>query len=177
MSLKSKIVIGADETGVGDYLTPLVCAAVFVPAAHFDYFQKIGVTDSKKLSNQNVIKLFAMIKNKIKSSVRSLPQAQYNQLNKIYNANELKMLLHLKAINALSSRLENVDQIIIDQFASQKNLDKYQNRLLKNEKDLQQFIVKPIYVEKGESYHISVAAASIVARAHLLLLMAKQNQK
>lgn len=175
--LKSKIVIGGDETGVGDYLSPLVCAAVFVPPSNYSYFRKIGITDSKKLSNQKIMTLFGLIKDKIKSSVRSLSQTEYNELNKIYNANELKMLLHLRAINALSSRLAKVDAIIIDQFASKKNLIKYQNHLVNNEKDLQNFLKEPLYVEKGESYHISVATASIVARAHLLVLMEKQNQK
>ncbi len=174
--INKKNIIGADETGVGDYLTPLVAAAVFVPEQNYQLLKNIGVNDSKKLTDKKILQIFEQIKTKIKSSVRSLSQVQYNYLNHIYNANELKLLLHLEAINALSSRLEKVDLIIIDQFASEKNIDKYKINILAREKHLSDFNSPVKYVTNGEQFHISVAAASIVARAHFLLLMEEQNK-
>ena len=169
-------IIGADETGVGDYLTPLVVAAVFVPKHNYELLKKLGVNDSKKISDKKILQIFEQIKLKIKSSVRSFSQSKYNELNKTYNANELKTLLHLDAINALSSRLDHVDLIIIDQFANEKNMLKYQEKIFKKNDNLQNFAGPVKYVTKGESYHISVAAASIVARAHFIKLMDQQNK-
>lgn len=171
-----KIVIGSDETGVGDYLTPLVAAAVFVPPSSYAYFQKVGIKDSKALSDKKVLEIFELIKSKIKSSIRTMSQSYYNKLNQTYNANELKALLHLDAINALSSRIKPVDLILIDQFASEKNMNKYLQNIMKNEKNLEDFSAPVKYVIQGEKYHITVATASIVARAHFLKLMNQQNK-
>ncbi|XP_023226475.1 uncharacterized protein LOC111627138 [Centruroides sculpturatus] len=116
-SERGQIVIGSDETGAGDYFTPLVVAAVFVPPTNWDYFRSLGVRDSKELSDRQVLQIFELIKKRIKSSVRYLNQSEYNHLSKKYNANELKTLLHFQALLALADRLEGVDLAIVDDFA------------------------------------------------------------
>lgn len=174
----NKNIIGSDETGVGDYLTPLVGAAVFVPKENVQKLINLGVTDSKKLTDKKIVELAEEIAPYIKQSIRAMSQAQYNFLtsNKNYNAHELKLLLHLKAINAVEARVEDVDLVIMDQFADLSNLNKYHAKLSRDE-EVKMPRAKLITVTGGELEHVAVAAASIVARAHFVKLMDEQNKK
>lgn len=170
-----KNIIGADETGVGDYLTPLVSSAVFVPKQFVNTLIEMGITDSKKISDSKIIELFEKIKPMIKSSTRIMSQRQYNFLSKKYNANELKMFLHMKAIKAVEERVD-ADLVILDAFSNIESLNKYRKHINKEE-DFNDWETETIYVEKGEMEHVSVAAASIVARAYFINEMKKQNEK
>lgn len=172
----NKNIIGADETGVGDYLTPLVAAAVFVPAANVRKLESLGITDSKKLTDSKILELFEKIKMMIKSSVRKMSQEQYNFLNKRYNANELKMILHMEAISSVEKRVENVDLVILDAFSNDSSLNKYRNKIAAYG-DADDWKIKTKYVTKGEMEHVSVAAASIVARAYFIKMMESQNKE
>ena len=174
---KNLNIIGADETGVGDYLSPLVAAAVLVPKQNATLLESWGVQDSKKLSDEQIQKLAAKIKPKVLFRVKHLSQSGYNKLNQSFNANELKMLLHMGAINALEDYADNVDLIIIDAFSNKSSIDKYQERLDKSTMDVKSFKHKTIYVTKGESEHVSVAAASIIARARFVELMKAQDKE
>lgn len=172
----NKNIIGADETGVGDYLTPLVAAAVFVPAANVHKLESLGITDSKKLTDEKILELFEKIKPMIKSSTRKMSQKQYNFLTNKYNANELKMYLHMQAIKSVEERSSNVDLVILDAFSNDNSLNKYR-KTLSSSGEVEDFKTKVIYVTKGEMEHVSVAAASIVARAYFLKMMEEQNKK
>lgn len=172
---KNKNLVGADETGVGDYLTPLVVASVFVPKQNILKLKKIGIKDSKKISDHKILSLFEKIKPMIKSSIRYFSQEKYNQLNQKYNANELKMFLHLKALNALEDKIKDIDLILLDAFSNEKSLEKYKKRLI-NEKIVKKLKNNIMYKTNAENEHISVAAASIVARSYFIKLMKKQNE-
>lgn len=172
-----KNIIGADETGVGDYLSPLVAAAVFVPFQNVNKLKKIGITDSKKLKDEKIIILANKIKPLIKYRVKHLTQSGYNKLNKSFNANELKMFLHMGAINGLEENIKDVDLIIIDKFSTNESIQKYYKKLGESNFDLKPFKASLKLVEKAELEHVSVAAASIVARSFFIDLMNKQNKK
>ncbi|MCK5806977.1 MAG: ribonuclease HIII, partial [Mycoplasmataceae bacterium] len=93
------------------------------------------------------------------------------------NANELKMLLHMKAINQVEDKVEKADLIILDQFSTEKSIKKYYEKLGNSSFELKQFKTKMKLVEKGETEHVAVAAASILAREYLLKYMDRQNTK
>ena len=170
-------IIGSDETGVGDYLTPLIVTAAFVPKKNINYFKNvIGVKDSKKLSDNQIKVIYEKIKNNIKSRTRIMFQSEYNKLNIKFNAHELKTFLHFQAINSLEKDLK-VDLVIIDQFASEKNIDKYYNHLIENGQVIEKIKAKYVCIPKAENIHISVAVASIIARKKLLDIMENQNKK
>ncbi len=172
-----KKIIGADETGVGDYMSPLVAAAVYVPAQNFHKLVKIGITDSKKITDQNILKMFEQIKTLIKSSVRHLTPKGYNTLNKTFNAHELKTLIHLQAISAVESRIDGgVDLVILDQYVNENSFNKYIQHLKSSALEFEVPKAKIKMVTKGEMEHISVAAASIVARAYFLKMMEAQDK-
>lgn len=174
----NKNVIGSDETGVGDYLTPLVAAAVLVPKENVNKLVNLGVQDSKKLTDKRILEIFESIKPYIKSSVRFLSQAKYNYLTetKKFNAHELKLLIHLQAINAVESRIEKYDLVIMDQFADLKNVNKYFAHVSQSE-EISMPKEKLITLTNGESAHVAVAAASIVARAYFVKMMEEQEKK
>ena len=174
---KDMNIIGSDETGVGDYLTPLVACAVFVPFQNVSKLESLGVTDSKKLSDKQIVEIANNIKPLDKYRVKHLTPSGYNKLNKSYNANELKMFLHMGAINDLEESIDKADLIIIDQFSTEASIKKYYKRLGESTFGFKQFKAKLKLVEKGEMEHVSVAAGSIIARATFVELMKKQNEK
>lgn len=170
-------VIGCDETGVGDYFSPLVAAAVFVPKQSVYKLEQMGIKDSKKITDSKILQLADKIKPQVIHRVKHLTQTGYNKLNKNLNANELKMFLHMSAINLVEDKVDSADIIILDQFSSANSIKKYYEKLGKSSFNFKKFKTKLKLVEKGESEHVAVAAASILARAFLLEYMEKQNSK
>ncbi|MBD5423368.1 MAG: ribonuclease HIII [Mycoplasma sp.] len=177
IDLKDKNIIGSDETGVGDYLTPLVAAAVYVPSENVDELIQLGVKDSKTLSDSKIMELFPKIKDLIKYRVNHLTQKGYNNLAKYMNAHELKMFLHLKSITTLEKYDKvNEDYILLDAFASDDNINKYYENLMKSRLKTDEIQKEIILAQKAENIHVSVAAASIVARYRFLELMKEQDE-
>lgn len=173
----NKNIIGSDETGVGDYLTPLVACAVFVPKENVKKLEYLGIKDSKQLTDTKIQELANKIKPMIKYRIKHLTQKGYNKLNSSFNANELKMFLHMGAINSLEDVIKDTDLIIIDQFSTENSINKYMKRLIDSTFDFKEFKAPLKLVEKGEGEHVAVAAASIIARDFFVELMKKQNEK
>ncbi len=175
--LEGKNIIGADETGVGDYLTPLVAAAAFVEASNIQKLIDLGVKDSKKLSDSKILELFPKIEPLIKYRVNRMTQKGYNNLTKHMNAHEIKMLVHIGCITRLE-RFDKVeeDYILLDAFASVDNINKYYENLMKSNLKTDEISKKIYLAEKAEDIHVAVAAASIVARYHFLEMMKEQEE-
>ncbi len=177
IDLENKNIIGSDETGVGDYLTPLVAAAVYVEKDNIEELKKLGVKDSKSLSDKKIQEIFLQIKDLIKYRVNHLTQKGYNNLAKYMNAHELKMFLHLKCITTLEKYDKvNEDLILLDAFASIDNITKYYENLMKSKLKTDEIKKEIILAEKAESIHVAVAAASIVARYYFLEMMKEQEE-
>ncbi|EIN14993.1 Ribonuclease HII [Mycoplasmopsis agalactiae 14628] len=181
--LENKSIIGVDEVGVGDYFGPLCACAVFIDAKNVAKVAQLGIKDSKKLSDKKIKELALKLKNSklISYSLAHLNPSGYNKLNKNYNANILKMFVHLKAINSLTAKLNNYkyDYIFIDKYASAENMLKYYNELvlINNWANFKEINGDVLIANKAESHSISVAAASILARDHFLTLIAKMNEE
>lgn len=178
IDLKDKNIIGADETGVGDYLTPIVAAAVFVDKKDVEKLIQLGVKDSKELSDKKIKEIFLSIKEYIKFRVNHLTQKGYNNLNKHMNAHEIKMFLHLKSITQLE-KIDKVnnDLILLDQFASEDNIKKYYETLMRSKLKTDELKKELVLAEKAENKHVSVACASIVARYYFLEMMEEQENE
>jgi ribonuclease HIII len=148
--------IGTDECGKGDIFGPLVVGAVFVNEESKLKLKKIGVRDSKELSETQITSLAREVK-KIAINNYSIVRIEPTEYNSLYlkylNLNKFLGYVHSKAISNL---LDNIkcDCVITDKFSSREleisTVAKYSN-------------VNFIQIEKGESY-IGVAAASILAR-------------
>ncbi|MGL5308521.1 MAG: hypothetical protein ACRC9F_00545, partial [Metamycoplasmataceae bacterium] len=139
----NKNVIGVDETGVGDYLTPLVACGAFVEYSNISKIKQLGITDSKIMTDKKILEVFPKLKELLKYKVSHLTQQGYNNLNKYMNANELKMFLHMKSINHLELKEKvNSDMTIIDQFSNEASIVKYYTSLVEGKLSADSF-VKP----------------------------------
>lgn len=180
VDLEQKYIIGVDETGVGDYFTPLISCAALVPIENIERLKKLGVRDSKELSDIQIIKMAPDVLKLIKTSVYKLSQTGYNSLTKKYNTNELKFFSHIKAINLLINKVDTKPNlIIIDKYSTTNSILKYHNKIMvqDNWAELKNIDCDVLLISKAEKIHISVAAASIIARYKLLEYMKEQEKE
>ena len=153
-------VIGSDEVGTGSYFGPLTVACAFVPENLIKELQILGVKDSKNLTDAQIQEIVPKIKALIPYKLLTLWPEKYNEVQQTKNLNEMKALLHNQAIKLLYQQLnpETVQAVLIDEFCSQKNYYRYLNEQTTPLKSITYFKTK------GESHHIAVAAASMIAR-------------
>ncbi|UWD34335.1 ribonuclease HIII [Mesomycoplasma molare] len=169
--------IGCDETGVGDYLSPLIACAVIIPEENKSTLYNLGIRDSKKItSDKKIMELANKLKENTIFSLSFLSQEQYNKLNNFLNGNELKMLLHLHNINKLEKQYK-VDNTIIDQFSTEKSILLYIDKLNSSSLQVEKIKSNLILETKAEDKFLEVACASILARDFLISKMDEQNKK
>lgn len=157
---------GIDESGKGDFFGPLVIAAVFVDGESAKNLAKAGVRDSKKVSDQNIIKLASVIRGAVhgKFSVVKIGPVAYNRIyDKIGNLNRLLAWGHARAIENLLEKAPECAMAVADQFGNEALIKK---ALLEKGKK-----INLLQRTKAES-DIAVAAASILARETFLRSLA-----
>jgi ribonuclease HIII len=151
--------IGTDESGKGDYFGPLVVAGVYVPDAQQEVLQELGVKDSKRLSDNRVREIAAMLKKGYKHSVVAIGPEKYNELyGKLRNLNRILAWAHARAIENILEKVA-CSQAITDQFGDRLFVE---NAMMKKGRNIE-LIQRP----KAEE-DMAVAAASILARAEFL---------
>ncbi len=153
-------VIGSDEVGTGSYFGPLTVACAFVPENLNKELQQLGVKDSKNLTDAQIQEIVPKIKKLIPYKLITLWPEKYNEVQQTKNLNERKALLHNQAIKLLYQQLnpETVQAVLIDEFCTPKNYYRYLQEQTTPLKSITYFKTK------GESHHIAVAAASMIAR-------------
>ncbi len=159
--------IGSDEVGTGDFFGPVVVVAAHVPQTRIPELIRLGVRDSKKLTDDKIEAIAPELISTINHVTLITPNAKYNELvQKGFNLNKIKSYLHNHAILKLQARNPGkIDATVIDQFCSPKAYFEYLEGM-----DVYKDIT---FVEKAEDSYISVAAASIIARNAFLREMAK----
>lgn len=151
--------IGIDEAGKGDFFGPLCIAGVYADAELMKELLKIGVKDSKNLSDAAVLVLKSKIVKMAPHCIVRLFPKKYNELYENFrNLNRLLGWGHATAIAELVAKT-GCHHVIIDQFAHESVVESAL-RQKKIEVDLTQ-------KHKGEADPV-VAAASILARAAFL---------
>jgi len=158
--------IGCDEVGTGDYFGPVVVCSCYIKAEQIEELQHLGVKDSKLLTDETIISLALKLKNIVKYSILILSPEKFNQLHKPEenNLNFIKACLHNNAINSIKAKLSDDDyyeHILIDEFTTSEKYFHYLRKLKEVETNV-------VLIPKGERVHISIAAASILARAAFL---------
>lgn len=150
--------IGSDEVGTGDYFGPIVVTACYVNKHDIKFLEELGIKDSKKVADDNIIKIVPKLIKRIKYSSVILHNKEYNEKysNEI-NMNKIKAILHNKVLtNMLKNKLE-YDYIIIDKFV---NENVYYNYL----KEYNNPIKNITFLTKAEDQNLSVACASMISR-------------
>lgn len=151
--------IGTDEVGNGSYFGGLAVVASFVTPDQHAFLRKLGVGDSKTLTDQKIRQITPILKEKIQHQALLLSPSKYNEvIGDRYNAISVKVALHNQAIYLLLQKGIQPEKIVIDAFTSAKNYDKY----LAQEANR---FSKPISLEeKAEGKYLAVAVSSIIAR-------------
>lgn len=160
--------IGVDESGKGDLFGPLVIAGVIIQPDTEILLAKSGVRDSKELSDSVIMELAETIRKNCVIEVVVLLPPEYNDLYKKFgNLNLLLAWGHAQVISRLS-REQKVTKAISDQFGEESLVI---NALKAENCDV--FLEQRHHAESD----ISVAAASIIARAEFITAMRDYTYK
>lgn len=151
--------IGTDEVGNGSYFGGLAVVAAFVTSDQHDFLRKLGVGDSKTLTDQKIRQIAPILKEKIQHQALLLSPSKYNEvIGNRYNAVSVKVALHNQAIYLLLQKGVQPEKIVIDAFTSAKNYDKYLAQ------EANRFSNPISLEEKAEGKYLSVAVSSVIAR-------------
>ena len=151
--------IGTDEVGNGSYFGGLAVVASFVTPDQHDFLRKLGVGDSKTLTDQKIRQIAPILKEKIQHQALLLSPSKYNEvIGECYNAVSVKVALHNQAIYLLLQKGVEPEKIVIDAFTSAKNYDKYLMQ------ETNRFSNPISLEEKAEGKYLAVAVSSIIAR-------------
>lgn len=163
--------IGTDEVGVGDFFGPLVVAATYVTPENLNLIEKLGIKDSKKLTDTKILEIGPIVEKYFLHEVcLCSPKKLVNLKNNGWNMHKIMANLHNTAQNNLLSKIKvnPSTKIYIDEFSNENLYFKY---LVTNKPNL------PIHFEtKGESLYPSVACSSVLARYHFLKIWEKMNE-
>ena len=150
--------IGSDEVGTGDYFGPIVVTAAYVSEDKIPFLEEIGVKDSKKLNDLQILDIVPKFIKEIEYESIILSNKKYNEYHSNdINMNKIKAILHNKVLFKMTNKIKNYDFVIVDQFAEPYV---YYNYLKGNPN-----VVRNItFFTKGEDKHLSVACASLISR-------------
>lgn len=162
--------IGSDEVGTGDYFGPIVVTASFVTKENIPFLESLGVKDSKKLTDEQILKITPQIIKKIPYYTMTLSNQEYNQKRSNYNMNAMKAILHNKALLEMTKQYHNYDYIVVDQFAEKYVYYNY----LKQTPNVQRNIT---FVTKAEDQCMSVACSAIISRYIFIKEIDKLSKK
>ena len=162
--------VGSDEVGTGDYYGPIVVTASYVSKDNIEFLTELGVRDSKKLSDEQILKIVPKIIKKIPYKTIMLSNKEYNEkYGKNMNMNKIKAVLHNKVLSEMIKDNE-YDYIVVDQFEPEKS---YYNHLSESTN-----IVKDItFITKAEDKCLSVAVSSLISRYIFVKEMDKLGDK
>ncbi len=164
--------IGSDEVGTGDYFGPIVVTATLVNKDTRKLLEELHIMDSKKMTDEKILRCAPILMNKIPYASFTLSNVKYNEWSKKgFNMNKVKAILHNKVLYELSNKGLPYHKIIIDQFTSPRSYFSY----LKQE-NITEKVTKITFLTKGESKHLSVAAASVISRYLFLKEMDKLSE-
>ncbi|GEK30070.1 ribonuclease HIII [Kurthia zopfii] len=166
-------VIGSDETGTGDYFGPITVAAVYVSSDKIELVKELGVKDSKMLSDDFMRKIAPDLISALPHSLLILHNPKYNEVQeKGWSQGKIKAILHNQALRKVLEKIapEKPDYILIDQFAERKV---YYNHMKSQPVIIEENV---LFATKAEQLHLSVAAASIIARYAFLREMDKLSK-
>ncbi len=151
--------VGSDEVGTGDYFGPIVVSSTYVTIDDVKYLDELGVMDSKKITDDKIMKIAPLIAKRIKYKSLILNNSDYNRLHsKDLNMNKIKAILHNKVLyQMMHEENPKVDVIMVDEFAKENRYYDY----IKESPNIQRGIT---FLTKAEDKCLSVACASIISR-------------
>lgn len=163
--------IGSDEVGTGDYFGPIVVTSSYVSKENIDFLLNLKVKDSKKLTDDQILKIVPQIIKKIPYQTFILKNEEYNNhKNNNINMNQMKAILHNKVLYELKQKNYQYDYIVVDQFEPPKS---YYNHISKSTRRVQDIF----FLTKAEDQCLSVACSSLISRYIFLKEMDKLSNE
>ncbi len=166
-SESDELKIGSDEAGKGEWLGPLVIAAVAVKTNTAARLRSWGVMDSKALSLDTIEMLQKRIRKEAEAfNVVLISPTRFNEMfatfkNEGKNLNDLLAWGHATAIGDVAKDLGKkgltISGIVIDEFAKRKTAYRL-SRVIASEK------IEVVQRPRAED-EMAVASASVLARA------------
>lgn len=151
--------VGSDEVGTGDYFGPIVVTAAYVKKEDIPFLESLGIRDSKKISDDTILKVAPQVAKRIKYKSIILCNKEYNERHgKDNNMNKIKAIMHNKALwSLIKEEHPKYDYIIVDEFAKENRYYGY----LEEATEIQKGIT---FMTKAEDKNMAVACASIISR-------------
>lgn len=163
--------IGSDEVGTGDYFGPIVVTASYVSKENIDFLLDLKVKDSKKLTDNQILKIVPQIIKKIPYHTFILKNEEYNNhKNNNINMNQMKAILHNKVLYEIKQQGYNYDYIVVDQFEPPKSYYSHIYKATKKVTDI-------FFLTKAEDQCLSVACSSLISRYIFLKEMDKLSNE
>ena len=159
--------VGSDEVGTGDYYGPIVVTASFVSKDNIPFLTELGVRDSKKLSDEQILKIVPKIIKKI--PYKTIMLSNNDNYGKDMNKNKIKAVLHNKVLTEMVKD-NDYDYIVVDQFEPEKS---YYNHL----SDVPNPLKGITFITKAEDKCLSVAVSSLISRYIFIKEMDKLGDK
>jgi ribonuclease HIII len=158
--------LGMDESGKGDYFGPLVLAAVLVGPGALTAFRKLGVRDSKTLTDETIARIAPEIVKLARVETRVYEPSEYNEVYDRYgNLNLLMRDGYIELIRRFPAN--DYDKAILDKFSQSAA----QNREISNA------ALNPLTITERAESDPAVAAASVVARWKFASWMSETSAK
>lgn len=158
--------LGMDESGKGDYFGPLVLAAVLVPPGALPQLHKLGVRDSKTLTDETMTRIAPRILELARVETRIYEPSDYNEVYDRYG--NLNLLMRDGYIELIKRFPEtDYDKAILDKFSQSAA----QNR------DIAKSTARPLTITERAESDPAVAAASVVARWKFVEWMKTASEK
>lgn len=162
---------GSDEVGTGDYFGPVVVCACIIEENDKDLIDKYHITDSKKMTDEQILDIGKDLIKTVKHSLLILNNKQYNEVHKTNNLNMIKAKMHNQAyLNLINKGYKIPAAAYVDDFCGEYNYYQY----LANEKDVYHNL---IFETKAELKYPAVAVASCIARYAFLKTIEEMNNK
>lgn len=151
--------VGSDEVGTGDYFGPIVVTASYVTKEDIPFLEKLGIRDSKKVSDETILKVAPLIAKQIKYKSIILSNKEYNERHgKDNNMNKIKAIMHNKALwSLIKDENPKYDYIIVDEFAKENRYYGYLSETNEIQRDI-------TFMTKAEDKNMAVACSSIISR-------------
>ncbi len=162
------VVIGSDEAGKGEWLGPMIIAAVALDPTQATLLISKGVMDSKLINPRRIVELAGVVRaDSVSHRIITINPRRFDQLfeevkKESKSLNDILAWGHAKAIEnvhkeLLSKRVTGRIKVVIDEFDKLKTEDR-----LKRVLDLKDVVLEQKPRAEEET---AVAAASILARA------------
>lgn len=152
--------VGSDEVGTGDYFGPIVVTSCYIPKDKVEWVESLGIKDSKKLTDEKIIKIAPQLAKEIKYKSLILTNLEYNEKhsNSNYNINKIKAVMHNKVLwQMIHEENPTYDYIIVDEFAKEERYYGYLEGNPMIQKDI-------TFMTKAEDKNLAVASASVISR-------------